>query len=189
MEQILEHFSRYIKLSDELTVEITKRIQIRSFKKGELVHDAEKVYNHSYFIQQGILRTYFYKEGKEVSEYFCSNGEWTNSPRSFMQRRLDHYYIDAIEDTLVFGIDIGNLGYLFDHFPEMERYARLSMGSVFGQILERIESMRFTTAKEKYEHFCSFYKAIYHRIPLGMVASYLGITQETLSRVRAGKSF
>ncbi len=189
MEPVLEHFSRYIKLSDELKHEIVNRIQVKSFKKGELVHDAEKICTHSYFIQQGILRTYFYKDGKEISEYFCSNGEWTNSPRSFMQRKLDHYYIDAIEDTSVFVIQIENLGYLFDHFPEMERYARLSMGSLFGQILERIESMRFTSAKEKYEHFCVLYKEIYHRIPLGMVASYLGITQETLSRVRAGKSF
>ncbi len=187
MEQVLEHFSQFIRLSEPLKNEILNRVHIKSFKKGELVHDAEKICKHSYFIQKGILRTFFYKEGKEVSEYFCSNGEWTNSPRSFMQRKLDHYYIDAIEDTTVFVIEIENLGYLFDNFPEMERYARLSMGSLFGQILERVESMRFTTAKEKYEHFCSLYKDIYHRIPLGMVASYLGITQETLSRVRAKK--
>ncbi|MES2651354.1 MAG: Crp/Fnr family transcriptional regulator [Bacteroidota bacterium] len=185
MQQVLEHFAKFIRLSEPLKNEILSRVHIKSFKKGELVHDAEKICKHSYFIQSGILRTYFYKDGKEISEYFCSDGEWTNSPRSFMQRKLDHYYIDAIEDTTVFVIEIENLGYLFDNFPEMERYARLSMGSLFGQILERVESMRFTSAKEKYAHFCTLYKAIYHRIPLGMVASYLGITQETLSRVRA----
>ncbi len=187
MQQVLEHFAKFIRLSEPLKNEILSRVHIKSFKKGELVHDAEKICKHSYFIQSGILRTYFYKDGKEISEYFCSDGEWTNSPRSFMQRKLDHYYIDAIEDTTVFVIEIENLGYLFDNFPEMERYARLSMGSLFGQILERVESMRFTSAKEKYAHFCILYKAIYHRIPLGMVASYLGITQETLSRVRAKK--
>jgi hypothetical protein len=69
----------------------------------------------------------------------------------------------------------------------MERYARLSMGAVFGHLMERITSMRFTTAKEKYDHFCKVYQGVYHRIPLGMVASYLGIAQETLSRIRAGK--
>lgn len=187
MEEVIAHFSRYIKLSDELKHEIIERIQIKSFKKGQLVHDASKICTESYFIQKGILRTYFFKDGKEVSEYFCSTGEWTNSPRSFMQRKLDIYYIDAIEDTDVFCINVHNLVYLFDHFPEMERYARLSMGTLFGQIIERITSMRFTSAKEKYEHFCTLYHDIYHRIPLGMVASYLGITQETLSRVRAEK--
>ena len=69
----------------------------------------------------------------------------------------------------------------------MERYARLSMGSVFGLLMERITSMRFISAKEKYHHFQKTYADIYHRIPLGMVASYMGITQETLSRIRAEK--
>ena len=59
------------------------------------------------------------------------------------------------------------------------------MGSMFGHFLEGITCMRFTTAKEKCEHFCETLHDIYHRIPLGMVASYLGITQETLSRIRA----
>jgi len=53
--------------------------------------------------------------------------------------------------------------------------------------MERISSMRFTSAKERYHHFQDIYADIYHRIPLGMVASYLGITQETLSRIRAEK--
>jgi CRP-like cAMP-binding protein len=85
----------------------------------------------------------------------------------------------------VVSIRVTDLGYLFDHFPEMERYARLSMGTVFGHLMERITSLRFTTAREKYDHFMQVYRDIHHRIPLGMIASYLGITQETLSRIRA----
>lgn len=160
---------------------------VKHFKKAELVHHAQDVCSKSYFIRKGLLRTYFIKDDKEVSEYFTCEEEWTNSPRSFITRQPDIYYIDAIEDTEVFSLHVNDLGYLFDNFPEMERYARLSMGTVFGHLMERITSMRFTTAREKYDHFCEAYKGVYHRIPLGMVASYLGITQETLSRIRAGK--
>lgn len=138
-------------------------------------------------INKGILRTYFLKDGKEISEYFFGNNEWVNSPKSFIHRVKDIYYIDAIEDTQAYFIKAKDLVYLFDNFPEMERYARLSMGSVFGHLMERVTSLRFTTAKEKYGHFRETYSDIYHRIPLGMVASYLGITQETLSRIRADK--
>ncbi len=133
------------------------------------------------------MRVYFLKDGKEISEYFSAEGEWCNSPRSFRTRQPDVYYIDAIESTETFCLTVTGLMYLFDHYPEMERYARLSMGTVFGHFMERITSMRFTTAKEKYDHFIKTYHDIHHRIPLGMVASYLGITQETLSRIRAGK--
>ncbi len=189
MEQVLAHFAQYIRLSDSLQTALLQRIKLKTFKKGELVHDAAKICTKSYFIQEGILRLYFFKDGKEISEYFCSKNEWTNSPKSFMQRKQDIYYIDAIEETHVFYIDVVDLGYLFDHFPEMDRYARLSMGTLLGHIMERIVSLRFTSAKEKYIHFCETYHDIYHRIPLGMVASYLGITQETLSRIRAEKLF
>ena len=187
MTALFQHFSQYIDLSDDLKNEIINRVKEQTFKKGELVLDASKICTHSFFIQKGLLRLYFIKDGKEVSEYFSSEGEWVNSPRSFRQRKPDIYYIDAIESTAVFCLHVNDLVYLFDHFPQMERYARLSMGSTFGHFLERITSMRFTTAKEKYEHFRKTYHDIYHRIPLGMVASYLGFTQETLSRIRAEK--
>ena len=186
-ETLFQHFEKYIKLSDTLKSELTQRITFKTFKKGELVHNADVICTKSYFIQKGLLRTYFVKDGKEISEYFSSEEEWVNSPRSFIQQQHDIYYIDAIENTDTLCLHVKDLVYLFDRFPEMERYARLSMGTVFGHFMERITSLRFTTAKEKYIHFCEAYHSVYHRIPLGMIASYLGITQETLSRIRAEK--
>lgn len=185
MHSIIAHFEQYIPLSESLKSELTRCLKKRTYEKGDLVHDANKICKQSYFIQSGLLRAYFIKDGKEVSEFFCSEREWINSPRSFMQRKKDDYYIDALEKTEVWTLYVDDLGFLFDRFPEMERYSRLSMGTLFGHFLERITSLRFTTAKEKYAHFLQVYSDIYHRIPLGMVASYLGIAQETLSRIRA----
>ena len=184
---ILRHFEQYIRLGDALKSELLQRIGRKSFAKGELVHDADRVCTTSYFIQKGLMRLYFLKDGKEISEYFPAEGEWCNSPRSFRTRKTDIYYIDAIEDTEALTLHVNDLVYLFDHYPEMERYARLSMGTASGHMMERITSMRFTTAREKYTHFLETYHDIHHRIPLGMIASYLGITQETLSRIRAEK--
>lgn len=187
-DKLFEHFEKYIPLNDTLKEALIKRLKIVVFKKGELVHSAHSVCTKSYFIQKGLLRNYFLKDGKEISEYFSAEEEWCNSPKSFSTRQTDIYFIDAIEDTEAFCLHVQDLVYLFDNFPSMERYARLSMGTILGHFLERVTSMRFTTAKEKYEHFIQTYQDIYHRIPLGMVASYLGITQETLSRIRSEKS-
>ena len=87
MTALLRHFSQYIDLSGNLKNEIINRGKQQFFKKGELIHDGSKICTHSYFIQQGLLRLYFLKNDKEVSEYFCSEGEWVNSPRSFRQRQ------------------------------------------------------------------------------------------------------
>lgn len=186
-DDIFEHFEKFIKLSSELKSALEKRLSHVLIKKGEMVLNADQVCTESYFIKQGILRIYFLKDGKEISEYFFGVNEWVNSPKSFIQRTKDIYYIDAIEDTEAYSLKVNDLVYLFDNFPEMERYSRLSMGSFFGHMMERIVSIRFTTAKDKYDHFCQTYGDIYHRIPLGMVASYLGITPETLSRIRKQK--
>ena len=185
--EIFKHFEKYIKLSNTLKNELANRVIFKIFKKGELIHIADKICTNSYFIQKGLLRTYFIKDGKEITEYFSAENEWVNSPRSFMQQQIDIYYIDSLEQTECFCLNVKDLVFLFDNFPEMECYARLSMGTVFGHFLDRITSMRFTTAKEKYQHFCETYHDIYYRIPLGMVSSYLGIAQETLSRIRAEK--
>ncbi|WP_295117448.1 Crp/Fnr family transcriptional regulator [uncultured Chitinophaga sp.] len=187
LNPLFQHFETYIPLSTPLRQELESRIRIRSFKKGQLLHDAKYVCSESHFIQKGLVRVFFEKDGKEISEYFSAEGEWVNSPRSFMQQQQDIYSIDALEDTDTYCLQVRDLIYLFDHFPEMDRYSRLTMGILFGHFMERITSMRFTTAKEKYEHFRSVYHDICHRLPLGMIASYLGITQETLSRIRAEK--
>ena len=184
-EKLFSHFSQYIRLSLALQADLADKIAIVHFRKGDTVHDTSRVCRESYFIRQGLLRTYYLKDGKEISEYFSAEEEWVNSPRSFMQQQLDIYSIDALENTEAYRLKVADLGYLFDHYPEMERYARLSMGSLFGHLIERITSLRFTSAAEKYAHFCQAYAGLHHRIPLGMVASYLGITQETLSRIRA----
>jgi CRP-like cAMP-binding protein len=184
-ENLFSHFSQYIRLSPALQADLADKIAIVHFRKGDTVHDTSRVCRESYFIRQGLLRTYYLKDGKEISEYFSAEAEWVNSPRSFMQQQLDIYSIDALENTEAYRLKVADLGYLFDHYPEMERYARLSMGSLFGHLIERITSLRFTSATEKYAHFCQAYAGLHHRIPLGMVASYLGIAQETLSRIRA----
>ncbi len=68
-----------------------------TFKKGQLLHHAEKICTKSYFIHKGLVRVYFLKDGREISEYFSAENEWVNSPRSFMQQRPDIYYIETIE--------------------------------------------------------------------------------------------
>lgn len=187
INSLYQHFEKYIQLSDTLKKVLETKGRFQTFKKKTLIHSADKTCHESHFILQGLVRTYFLKNGKEVCEYFSAENEWVNSPRSFMQRQPDIYYIDTIEKTQVFTVRLQELAYLFDHFPEMERYARLSMGDILYHCLDRITSLHFTTAKEKYTHFCQTHRQILHRIPLGMVASYLGIAQETLSRIRAEK--
>ncbi|GAA3995568.1 Crp/Fnr family transcriptional regulator [Hymenobacter fastidiosus] len=184
-DTLLPHVEQYIRVSEALREALLNRVRVASYGKGQLLHDARHVCTRSDFIQRGLVRLYYLRDGEKVTESFSAEGEWVNSPNSFIKRVPDIYYLEALEPTHTLSLQVQDLGYLFDTFPEMERYARLSMGSVFGHLMDRITSLRFTSAKEKYAHFCDTHHDILPRLPLGMVASYLGITQETLSRIRA----
>lgn len=119
-DEIFQHFKKYIQLSDTLKSELANRIVPKVFRKGELLHKADTICKHSYFIQKGLIRTYFIKEGKEVTEYFSAEDEWVNSPRSFTQQQLDIYYIDTLESTECFCLSVKDLVFLFDNFPEIK---------------------------------------------------------------------
>lgn len=186
-QQIITHFERFIHVDDSLRKALVERVKLVQFKKGEVLITAEQVSNKSYYLLEGLTRTYFLKDGKEINEYFSSEHQWANSPRSWRNGKPDRYYVAALEDTKALCIEAADMVFLFDHFPQLDRYGRLSMATLLDHLIERITSFRFTSASEKYVHFMQSYPDVYHRIPLGMVASYLGIAQETLSRLRAEK--
>jgi len=187
LNELFKAINRHITLSPSLKQALEERLSSVVFKKREVVLHPHQVCTKSYFIQEGILRLYYYKEEKEITEFFSGVGEWVNSPRSFMSRQPDIYYLDAVQETKAWTLHVEDLLYLFEHFPEMERYSRMDMGSIFIHLMDRLHSLRFSTAKDKYLHFLASYPDIHHHIPLGMAASYIGITQETLSRLRRPK--
>jgi hypothetical protein len=84
--KLYKHFEKYIPISETLRKELNSRITFKTFKKGERVHDADKVCTSSYFIQKGLLHSYFIKDGKAISEYFSCEEEWMNSPPESMKK-------------------------------------------------------------------------------------------------------
>jgi len=154
-------------------------------KKGEYLHNSGNICSHTYWIKKGLLRTYYLKEGREITDVFAAEGDTITSAQSFMKQEPDQYFLQAIEQAELYALSYDDLMYLFENFHEMERFGRITMSIFYVQLSEKLASHQFTSAKEKYEHFCETYKTILPRLPLGMIASYLGISQETLSRIRS----
>ena len=185
MDDILAHFAQLTIVSPELSQAIRQRLRQHSVKKGAFLHEADSVCTRTYWIKMGIVRLYYLQDGREVTDFFSSQGQWITSADSFMTNRIDQCYLQAIDDCDLFSFTNDDLLWLFDHFPPMERFGRIVMSQLFIQQSERLHSLRFTSAAERYQYFCVSHRVILNRLPLGMIASYLGITQETLSRIRA----
>jgi signal-transduction protein with cAMP-binding, CBS, and nucleotidyltransferase domain len=119
--QITHHFEKFIKVSDSLRTELENRFSLVTYQKNDLIIDANVVNTKSYYILNGLTRTYFIKDGKEINEYFSSDNEWANSPRSWRTGKPDIYYVSSIEKTIALCINANDMLFLFDNFPELDR--------------------------------------------------------------------
>lgn len=188
VETLIEHIKHFIPVSTDLTNRIQEISIARKVDKGSYLHKPNRICEHTYFIKSGLVRIFYKKDEKEITDNFSAEGEWITSIYSFMKNVPDNCYIKTLEDSELIMINILQLEKCFCDFPEMERFGRILISNYFVQQSERIISMQFHTAKEKYQFFCNTSKNKLSRVPLGMLASHLGIAQETLSRIRAEKS-
>ena len=153
--------------------------------KNHFLHKPNRTCLHTYFINSGLTRIYYLKNDKEITDNFSAENEWITSIYSFLQNIPDHFHIQTLEETKVIRITLNYLEDCFKDFPEMERFGRMLISKYFLEQSERIISLQFNSAKERYQFFERTSKNKIARVPLGMLASHLGMTPETLSRVRS----
>jgi len=135
-----------------------------------------------------LIRIYYLKNEKEITDNFSAENEWITSIYSFLQNIPDHFHIQTLEKTELVRVSLNDLETCFKDFPEMERFGRMLISKYFLEQSERIISLQFNSAKERYQFFERSAKNKLSRVPLGMLASHLGMTQETLSRVRSSSN-
>lgn len=157
------------------------------FKKGELVLEAGVPCEYLYSINTGMLRGFYFHESKEITNWFAHEGEFGTSFYSFISQHKCYETIEALEKTSVEALHYKDLTKLYEQFPETEKAGRLIMEEYYLRLEERIMYIQFKTAKERYDHFYKHRREVIKRAPLGCIAAYLGITQETVSRIRAEK--
>ncbi|MBS1548372.1 MAG: Crp/Fnr family transcriptional regulator [Bacteroidetes bacterium] len=170
------------KESVTLCQESLKHIQVA---KGTQLLQAGEICQYTYFVEKGLLRMFALdRNGKEHVIQFAPEN-WLISDRSSLYfNEKSKFYIDAVEDTEVLMLNSGFFTELSKLFPESADKIDLLLQKHIRNLQNRISSLLSETAEERYLNFLKMYPDIMQRVPLWMVASYLGITPESLSRVR-----
>ncbi|MBS1634751.1 MAG: Crp/Fnr family transcriptional regulator [Bacteroidetes bacterium] len=182
---MLSYISSLIALSPELESEI-KRIskEITVPKNHILTKTGERSHN-LFFVESGTLRGYYFQEEKEITNWFAQEGEFATCFYAFIGGHPSFESIQAIEQTVLTVISFEALKTLYRNFPETERIGRVITEAYYMKLEERLLNIRFKTAKERYHNLIESRPALMQSASLGQIAAYLGITQETLSRIRA----
>ncbi len=177
-----------VNLPDDVLAEMLLAFTPTHLPKGTQILQQGKTCKKLFYIEKGLARSYYYNDkGKDVTVWFFSDNNIMVSVESFFQQKPSLYHMELLEDSTLYYIDYQKLQQLFDQYHGIERFGRLLAIQLLTDVVEKLNAIQFQTAKERYHFLIEKYPDIAYRAPLGHIASYLGITQETLSRIRAGK--
>jgi CRP/FNR family transcriptional regulator, anaerobic regulatory protein len=155
------------------------------YPKGHLLLRKGTVNQFAFFVEKGLLRFYSIDEkGKEHILQFAPENWWISDRNSLCTNEPSEYYIEAFEDTTVILLNQEFLQKASETSKQFRTFHESLLHKHINQLYRRINSLISTSAKERYLEFLKTYPNITQRVPQWMIASYLGITPEALSRVR-----
>ena len=181
------YFDKFFKLNDEEWADFEKCILKVNIAKNEQLLKQGKHCNFIAFIQEGSFRFYFDKEGEVKITAFFFQGDFVSNYRSFLTGKPSDHYIEAMQDALVYKINLQELKMLYDKHKNVERLGRLIAENLYLSVANRLDSFLFQTPAERYKNLIEKNSRLIQEIPQYMIASYLGVKPETLSRIRARK--
>ena len=162
---------------------LQSRLSYKIVKKGERVLAEGEVENHVVFINKGLLRLYYYHNEKMYTGKFFTENTFASAYESFLTRMPSIHSIDALEDSELLFLQYDDLQWLFKKYPVYERLGRLVAEDLFIYICA--DKKRFIqTPEEQYKDFMKKHPDLLQRVPQYIIASFMGITAETFSRLR-----
>ena len=184
-----KYFSDYVKNNTDISNDILDQLlvfcNIVQVSKGEMLHPRGHVSKKTYFVQSGLLRYFSVdNKGKEHVLQFAPEGWFISDRQSACEIQNADFFIQALEDTQAIMLDQDFLNNLSQQSYSFLQFNAQLLQNHIRQLQNRINQLLSYTAEERYLDFIKMYPDILFRVPQAMVASYLGITPESLSRVR-----
>lgn len=183
---IFNFFNTVYSLEKEAKARLKELIIEKSYPKNTLIQEIGSRCKTIYFVKEGCARIFYYKDGNDITEHFAFKNDLIVRAESLFTGLPTAKGIQTIDKTTVISIDSQKLFKLYDEFHSIERLFRIVFEKEYVNTVKRLESLQFKTAKERYEELIENTNIV-QKIPLKHIASYLGITQVSLSRIRAGK--
>lgn len=184
MNPLIDRLKQYGELSAGAEQELDKKTNSFHKKKDDFLLKQGQVISSLFILEKGLVRAYFTKQHKEVNTWFVAENILSGSILPLYTHKPSFENIQFLEDAIVHAISTDDLQQLYKKFPELNIIGRKIAEELCVILEERITSLHTESAEERYHALINAYPDLLQRINLGHIASYLGITQETLSRIR-----
>lgn len=183
---IIEHIKKYIPIENEEMPLILSLFQNKKYTKKEILLHENTICTQSYFVLSGCLRAYSTNEdGVEHILQFALENWWITDMYSLLSTKPSILNIEAIEDSEVLVLTKENQEILYNQIPKFERYFRILLENSLVASRKRVLDNMQLNAKQKFALFCKTYPNLVNRIPQKQIASFLGMTPEFFSKIKA----
>ncbi|WP_282081440.1 Crp/Fnr family transcriptional regulator [Aquimarina algiphila] len=185
-EKLINSISKYIKLSSEEENSIETFWTEKTLEKGDYLLRNGETCRTDNFIVSGALKAFYInpETGKEEILYFAIENWWATDIESFQKQKASIYNIQAIEKTELLQINYHSFQKMLLEIPKLERFFRIILENYLGSLQKRLITNITLDAEQRYFSFIENYPKIADKVPQYLIASYLGITAEFLSRIR-----
>ncbi|WP_455997911.1 Crp/Fnr family transcriptional regulator [Phocaeicola barnesiae] len=185
MKTVIEHMRSLCPISDETVEELMKCVTLCHFPKRYQLIQENKFCKYAYFIEKGMTRSFWLVDGEEITTSFSCDGGIVFSMDELYYQKKSEEFVETLEEVEAYRIALTDLIRLFETNLEFCNWGRIIHQNEYRR-LHRSHKERLTLpAKERYEEFQKQFPYVCQRTNLGFIASYLGITLSTLSRIRA----
>ncbi|MFN7300653.1 MAG: Crp/Fnr family transcriptional regulator [Bacteroidota bacterium] len=184
--ELLQHLDQVYRLQGEERAALEAIIRHRDYPNGAEVQAPGSRCRTVYFVESGIARIFYYRKGHDITEHFAFPGQLIVRAESLFTGEAATKGIQTLAPSRLAAIDADTLFAMYDRYHGIERLFRLLFEREHVALIRRLESLQFQTARERYRQLLQETELIRH-IPLRHIATYLGITPVSLSRIRGEK--
>ncbi len=184
MEQLRNCIANQINIDKESLESIVSAFEIQKVKKGEFFLKSGRICRKMAFIEKGYLRMYDIADGKDITFWVGSTGKFITSLSSFIFKTENFWNIQAVTDCTIYVISREKHFELCKQQPKWLEFDNLLLAHSFALLEKSMFSQLHTTAQQRFENLLKEEPALFNYVPLQHIASMLGITPESLSRLR-----
>jgi len=187
MSDFIKYINSISQLDIDASNDLLKELKTKTFNKNAFILKPGEVCRYFYYLEQGLTKSFSYNNDKEFIMAFYQENMMFTELSSYLAQRPSKYMLLALEKTTVSYIHRDTIERLCNSHHSIEKAVRKLFTITSACFMERISVMLEENAKERYNNFINDYPSLIQRISLGDMANYIGITQVSLSRIRAAK--